>query len=129
MAIIKTDYSPEEKKKHDLRLEIVSSSNQQKFQFRVQRNRVEVECLTPKKIKEGEAKINDWRIALTEPEKVRVFSLILDEYRKHCWASQRMAKFSLGQIRQRVRLHRLISRSVPSRIWSVRHLIWWPIGK
>ncbi len=80
MSIIKTDYKNE---KHDLRLEIVSAKTQQKFQFRVQRNRVEVECLTLKKSKKGEVNTNDWRNSLSEHEKIHIFSLILDEYRKH----------------------------------------------
>ena len=84
MSIIKKDYNPQRAgEKHDLRLEVHSRQYGNSFQFRVKRNRVEVECLNPRKVKEGQANSNDWQVALSETEKLRVFSLILDEYRKH----------------------------------------------
>jgi hypothetical protein len=86
MSIIKKAFTKEERAKHDLRLEMKSSKYQTKFQFKVQRNRVEVECLNPHHSSPKgatEPDKNDWRSALSESEKLHVFSLILDEYRKH----------------------------------------------
>jgi hypothetical protein len=72
-------------KNTDLVLDIQSSAHRRNFEFHVQRNRVDVVCTNPsrKPVKEGEPNYNDWRNALSEVEKLRVFALILDEYRKH----------------------------------------------
>lgn len=97
MAIIQKDYGTgggsavaakhaRSSDKHDLILKITSNEHQRIFQFKVLRNRVEVECQNPadpRKLKKGELSYNDWRDALSPEEKIRVFALILDEYRKH----------------------------------------------
>lgn len=86
MAIIKKDYkNGREDDRNDLRLEIHSLEHSRTFTFRVRRNRVEVECENKSKNprKPDEPNYNDWRNALREKDKLRVFALILDEYRKH----------------------------------------------
>lgn len=74
--------------KNDLHLVITAQRNGKIFDFRVQRNRVEVTCKNPDDYrymppKDDKAQANNWQTALSEEEKLRVFALILDEYRKH----------------------------------------------
>lgn len=73
----------------DLYRDIISADGV-KFRFIVHRNRVEVEVedQNPPKPRYGQqdhAVSNrlDWRFALTEEQKLCVFAIILDEYRKH----------------------------------------------
>ena len=72
-------------KSTDLVLEYRSQAHQSKFEFKVDGNRVEAQCtISPiKKREKGEPDYSDWRNALSPEEKVRIFALILDEYRKH----------------------------------------------
>lgn len=91
MPIIQPDYSGSGKRaedRNDLRLKVHSHKHKRDFEFVVRRNSVEVQCLNPVKHKRGQdttasTKYNDWRNALSEEEKIRAISLILDEYRKH----------------------------------------------
>lgn len=83
MPVIKQDYSGNRAEdKNDLRLEIHSHSTNRDFEFVVRRNSVEVTCKQAKNKRKKEPE-DDWRKALKEEEKLRVISLILDEYRKH----------------------------------------------
>jgi cytidine deaminase len=84
MPIIQRDYiSSNAENRKDLVLRITARDTGRSFDFHVRRNRVEVECTNPITVKPDEKAVNDWRVSLTEAEKLRVFALVLDEYRKH----------------------------------------------
>jgi cytidine deaminase len=85
MAIIKKDYANKRNSKlqSDLRLQLVSRAHGSTFEFSVKRNRVEIACTNEARPGPDGAKYNNWRTELSETEKLRVFALVLDEYRKH----------------------------------------------
>ncbi|MFZ4541101.1 MAG: hypothetical protein ACOYNL_04725 [Rickettsiales bacterium] len=69
---------------HDLLLVADSLNQGHKYEFRVRRNRVDVKYINDERFSKGKTvDYADWRQGLNEAQKLRVFALILDEYRKH----------------------------------------------
>ncbi len=78
--------STKERGKSDLNLDVTSKAGV-KFRFVVHRNRVDIDIIQDSELRKiGKASRDprhDWRKALSEEQKLKIFAIILDEYRKH----------------------------------------------